>query len=133
MQTGILLLVFLVYLFRRLTKSARLVVQREIQLNEEVQRKFGPGIGNQQENGMQIEEHLQQLSGDLKSVRDNLKKDSSARREDANVTERNVSELEQFRSYLGTLKNNFQMSADKKGLSINRITLGKDLIGRGEA
>lgn len=46
-----------------------------------------------------------------------MKKDSTARRK------RKVSELEQF----AMLKNNFQISADNKELTIERIILGNDL------
>lgn len=81
---------------------------------------------------MQVNEHLQQLNADLRSFRDNLKKDSSARREDEIVTKRKVSELEKFKSYLGTLKNSFEFSAENKEITTENIILGKDLIERCE-
>lgn len=79
---------------------------------------------------MQTIHDWEQLNNNLRSFRDNLRKDSTARREDTSVTARKVGDLQKFRAYLQDLDKQWQSDIQDKAVDYKTVILGQDLVKR---
>lgn len=67
---------------------------------------------------MRCEEELDQLNNELRTFRDNLKKDSISRRQDPAVTNRKLVELNQFKTYFNNLKSEVKSKVKSANIEI---------------
>ena len=79
---------------------------------------------------MQWREVLEELNNQLRALRDNLKKDSIARRQDPAITKRKSDEIEKYKQSFNIICNKINEQSERKELDVSNVVFINNYIDR---